>query len=96
VGGLTIRGSPIRSSSIRDPQPAPTLCVAVSIHFNNGGLLRRIVQETPALAYVFAGSIVGLVMELLGPGGPFNDGLLAPGKPFRVSDPFFAAWVRGT
>jgi len=23
-----------------------------------------------------------------------HDGLLAPGKPFRVSDPFFAAWVR--
>ena len=21
------------------------------------------------------------------------DGLLAPGKPFRVSDPFFAAWI---
>jgi uncharacterized protein len=38
----------------------------------SGGLLRRIVQETPDLAYVFAGSIVGLVMELLGPGGPFH------------------------
>jgi uncharacterized protein len=37
----------------------------------SGGLLRRIVQETPHLSYVFAGSIVGLVMELLGPGGPF-------------------------
>jgi hypothetical protein len=24
-----------------------------------------------------------------------HDGLLAPGKPVRVSDPFFAAWVRG-
>lgn len=22
-----------------------------------------------------------------------RDGLLAPGKPFRVSDPFFAAWI---
>jgi len=23
-----------------------------------------------------------------------HDGLLAPGKPFRVSDPFFGEWVR--
>jgi uncharacterized protein len=38
----------------------------------SGGLLRRIVQETPHLSYVFAGSIVGLVMELLGPQGPFH------------------------
>jgi uncharacterized protein len=38
----------------------------------SGGLLRRIVQETPHLSYIFAGSIVGLVMELLGPRGPFH------------------------
>jgi hypothetical protein len=42
------------------------------VEAGSGGLLRRIVQETPDLAYVFAGSIVGLVMELLGPGGPFT------------------------
>lgn len=35
-------------------------------------MLRQIVQETPNLAYVFAGSIVGLVMDLLGPKGPFH------------------------
>jgi hypothetical protein len=38
----------------------------------SGGLLRGLVQETPHLAYVFAGSIVGLVMDLLGPKGPFH------------------------
>lgn len=38
----------------------------------SGGLPRRIVEETPHLSYVFAGSIVGLVMELLGPKGPFH------------------------
>ncbi|HSH45694.1 MAG TPA: ATP-binding protein, partial [Longimicrobiales bacterium] len=38
----------------------------------SGGLLRQLVQETPNLAYVFAGSIVGLVLELLGPKGPFH------------------------
>lgn len=37
-----------------------------------GGALRGAVQETGRLGYVFAGSIVGLVMELLGPKGPFH------------------------
>lgn len=37
-----------------------------------GGALRGIVQETGHVGYVFAGSIVGLVMELLGPKGPFH------------------------
>jgi uncharacterized protein len=38
----------------------------------SGAMLRGIVQETPHLAYVFAGSVVGLVLDLLGPGGPFH------------------------
>lgn len=36
------------------------------------GLLRSLVQETPHVAYVFSGSIVGLVEGLLGPSGPFH------------------------
>jgi hypothetical protein len=35
-------------------------------------VLRSAVQETPGVGYVFAGSAVGLVMELIGPGGPFH------------------------
>ncbi|MDX1675770.1 MAG: AAA family ATPase [Longimicrobiales bacterium] len=42
------------------------------VHEGAGGVLRGIVQDTPHLGYVFAGSIVGLVMELLGPKGPFH------------------------
>lgn len=36
------------------------------------GLLRQVVLETPHLAYVFAGSAVGLVTDLIGPKGPFH------------------------
>lgn len=36
------------------------------------GLLRSLVQETPNVAYVFSGSIVGLVSRLLSPTGPFH------------------------
>lgn len=43
-----------------------------AVHEGAGGLLRSLVQDTPHLAWVFAGSIVGLVMELLGPKGPFH------------------------
>lgn len=42
------------------------------VHEGAGGVLRGIVQETGSLGYVFAGSIVGLVMGLLGPKGPFH------------------------
>jgi hypothetical protein len=42
------------------------------VQAGSGGLLRGIVQETRNLSYVFAGSIVGLVMDLLGPKGPFH------------------------
>lgn len=42
------------------------------VEAGSGGMLRQIVQETPDLAYVFAGSIVGLVMDLVGPKGPFH------------------------
>lgn len=42
------------------------------VQAGSGGLLRGIVQETSNLSYVFAGSIVGLVMDLLGPKGPFH------------------------
>lgn len=42
------------------------------IEAGSGGMLRQLVQETPDLAYVFAGSIVGLVLDLLGPKGPFH------------------------
>lgn len=38
----------------------------------SGGLLRNTVQETPNLAYILAGSVVGLVVSLLGPSGPFH------------------------
>jgi hypothetical protein len=31
-----------------------------------------VVLDTPSLAYVFAGSAVGLVMDLIGPEGPFH------------------------
>ncbi|MFO7892198.1 MAG: AAA family ATPase [Longimicrobiales bacterium] len=37
-----------------------------------GGVLRGVVQETGHVGYVFAGSIVGLVLDLLGPKGPFH------------------------
>lgn len=42
------------------------------LHEGAGGLLRGAVQETGNVGYVLAGSIVGLVMELLGPKGPFH------------------------
>lgn len=42
------------------------------LHEGAGGVLRGAVQETGHVGYVFAGSIVGLVMELLGPKGPFH------------------------
>lgn len=42
------------------------------IRTNGGALLRSIVQETGHLSYVFAGSMVGLVMNLIGPKGPFH------------------------
>lgn len=34
--------------------------------------LRAVVQDTPNLAWVFAGSVVGLVEEMIGPRGPFH------------------------
>ncbi|MEJ2503518.1 MAG: ATP-binding protein [Gemmatimonadota bacterium] len=43
-----------------------------SAHPEGGAILRDVVDGTPHLSYVFAGSIVGLVMDLLGPGGPFH------------------------
>jgi hypothetical protein len=36
------------------------------------GLLRSLVQQTPNVAYIFSGSIVGLVSRLLSPTGPFH------------------------
>lgn len=36
------------------------------------GLLRSLVQHTPNVAYIFSGSIVGLVSRLLSPSGPFH------------------------
>lgn len=36
------------------------------------GLLRSLVQQTPNVAYVLSGSIVGLVSRLLSPSGPFH------------------------
>lgn len=42
------------------------------VHPGGGGLLRHVVQETPHLGYIFSGSIIGLVMELVGPKGPFH------------------------
>lgn len=42
------------------------------LHEAAGGVLRGAVQETGHVGYVFAGSIVGLVMDLLGPKGPFH------------------------
>ncbi|MFW5952094.1 MAG: AAA family ATPase [Gemmatimonadota bacterium] len=41
-------------------------------HPGGGAILRDIVQEASHLAFVFAGSIVGLVMDLLGPKGAFH------------------------
>jgi hypothetical protein len=42
------------------------------IRANGGALLRSIVQETGHLGFVFAGSVVGLVTDLIGPKGPFH------------------------
>jgi hypothetical protein len=58
--------------------PAPVVVVidefqrVAELEDGAGGLLRGLVQEAPHLAWLFAGSIVGLVMELLGPKGPFH------------------------
>lgn len=42
------------------------------LHEGGGAVLRGIVQDTPHLAWVFSGSVVGLVTELMGPEGPFH------------------------
>lgn len=43
-----------------------------SLHPRAVPILRGVVQSTPHLAYVFAGSVVGLVEAMIGPQGPFH------------------------
>jgi hypothetical protein len=43
-----------------------------SLHPRGGALLRGVMQDTPGLAYVLAGSIMGAVEELIGPKGPLQ------------------------
>lgn len=43
-----------------------------AVQEGSSALLRGAVQDTPNLSYIFAGSIVGLVLDLLGPKGPFH------------------------
>ncbi len=72
--GRILRG--IDSVAAEEPEPV----VVVIDEFQRleeledgaGGALRGIVQETGHVGYVFAGSIVGLVMDLMGPKGPFH------------------------
>ena len=43
-----------------------------ALHARAVPMLRSVVQDTPHLAWIFAGSVVGLVEDIIGPDGPFH------------------------
>ncbi len=55
-------------------------------------MLRSVVQDTPHLAWVFAGSVVGAVEEMIGPDGPFHaiERLEVKG----IDEDHLVAWMR--